>query len=151
LELHRGELSSQASKYSSSRWLALGPYLVLVPEGLLGACLGDVFGGLADEAALTGSHPRNPQRVLRPPAATLLGLLEHALLVFLALLFGAVGGRRRLGRAEVGVRLAEALPRQPLPLVYHRWIRLPASVSRRGSTVVSLSAAAAGGRKKGIG
>jgi hypothetical protein len=124
----------------------LGPYLVLVPEGLLGACLGDVFDGLADEAALPGSHPRNPQRVLRPPAANLLGLLEHALLVFLALLFGAVGGRRGLGRAEVGVRLAEALPRQPLPLIHHRWLRLPASASRRGST-----GSAAGGRKKGIG
>lgn len=34
--------------------------LVLVPEGLLGASLGDVVGGLADEAAFPGPHPGNP-------------------------------------------------------------------------------------------
>ena len=76
----------------------VGSYLVLVPEGLLGASLGDVVGGLADEAALPGAHPGNPQRVLKPPRAALLGLLEHALLVLLALLFGAVGRRGGLRR-----------------------------------------------------
>lgn len=34
--------------------------LFLVPEGLLGASLGDVVGGLADEAAFPGPHPGNP-------------------------------------------------------------------------------------------
>lgn len=91
--------------------------LILLPEGLLGASLGDVVGGLADEAAFPGAHPWNPQRVLRPPHAAFLGLLEHALL-FLVLLF-AIGRRDRLWRKEIWVRLSEALPRLPLSLVRH--------------------------------
>lgn len=119
--------------------------LVLVPEGLLGAGPGDVVGGLADEASFPGTHPGNPQRVLRPPlAARLLRLLEHALLV-LALLLGAVGGRGGFGWEEVGVRLAEALPRQPLTLAHHRF-----KVATAASLALSLSAAAAGGKGEGV-
>lgn len=103
-------------------------YLVLFPQGLLGTGLGDMFSGLADEAALSGPHPGNPQRVLRPPRAALLHLFEHALLlVLLVLLFGAVGRRGRLRRDEVRVRLPEALPRLSLPLVRHLWLRQPIS------------------------
>lgn len=107
--------------------------LILIPEGLLGAGLGYVVGGLADEAPFPGPHPGNPQRVLRPPRATasaaarLLHLLEHA---FLALLFGAVGGRGGCWLTEVGVRLAEALSRLPLTLVRHRSLQPPHSLSR---------------------
>lgn len=102
--------------------MVVGRYLVLLPEGLLGADLGDVVRGLADEAPLPGPHPGDPERVLRPPRASptrLTRLLEHALLVVL-LLLGAVGGRGRVGGEEARVRLAEALPRFPLPLVRHR-------------------------------
>ena len=128
----------------------MGSYLVLVPEGLLGAGLGDVLSGLADEAALPGPHPGNPQRVLRPSGAALLGLLKHALLVLLALLLGAVGGRGRLRREEVRVRLPEALPRLSLPLVRHLWLRLP--LSRLLATAgVFLGGGGGGGGREGRG
>jgi len=127
----------------------VGSYLVLVPEDLLGAGLGDVVGGLADEAALPRPHPGNPQRVLRPPGAALLVLLEHALLVLLALLLGAVGGRGRLRREEVRVRLPEALPRLSLPLVRHLWLRLP--LSRLLATAGVFLGGGGGGRGVGEG
>lgn len=38
--------------------------LVLFPLGFLGAELGDVVLGFADEAALSGFHARNPERML---------------------------------------------------------------------------------------
>ena len=78
--------------------------------------------GLAADAPLPGPHPGDPERVLRPPRASptrLTRLLEHVLLV-VVLLLGAVGGRGRVGGEEARVRLAEALPRFPLPLVRHR-------------------------------
>lgn len=45
--------------------------LILFPLGFLRAELGDVVRGLTDEAALSRSHPRDPQWMLGPAALLL--------------------------------------------------------------------------------
>lgn len=93
--------------------------LVFFPFGLLGAELGDVVFGHADEATIAGLHPGDSKRLSFTGAGLGLGpfALERAtLLLLLVRVFGGCG----LGlRKQFRVLCFESLASQSLPLANH--------------------------------